>query len=104
MTAAGDKFPVGKSFRLIKRRLLLKIICQILPMNWCLLRTDPLRFTIPDMKMINPIQVVFQPFYQIHDARYMMYWMALSNAQYHSYLDSLGENEKEKLELAKTHH
>ncbi len=60
-----------------------------------------MRFTVPGMKMINPVPVVFEPFYQIHDARYMLYWMALSNAQYHSYLDSLGKNEKEKLKLQK---
>ena len=60
-----------------------------------------MRFTAPGMKMINPVPVVFQPFYQIQDARYMIYWMALSNAQYRSYLDSLGKNEKEKLKLQK---
>ena len=24
--------------------------------------------------------LMLEPFYKIHDARYMMYWMALSNA------------------------
>jgi hypothetical protein len=38
---------------------------------------------------------VLEPFYRIHDARYMMYWMALTNKQYRSYLDSLAVQEKE---------
>jgi len=49
--------------------------------------------------MINPIKVLLEPFYQIHDARYMMYWMALTSNQYRSYLDSIAANEKEKLAL-----
>jgi uncharacterized protein len=53
------------------------------------------------LKMLNPIKVVFEPFYKIHDARYMMYWMSLTNAQSKSYLDSLAVIEKEKLELQK---
>ena len=39
--------------------------------------------------------------YKIHDARYMMYWMALSNNQYQFYLDSIAYCEKEKLALQK---
>lgn len=37
--------------------------------------------------------------YQIHDARYMMYWMALTNTQYKSYHDSIETAEKEKIAL-----
>ncbi len=59
----------------------------------------PLSFLAPDLKLTNPIHVEFEPFFMIHDARYMMYWMALSSGQYRSYLDSLSILEKEKLEL-----
>lgn len=59
----------------------------------------PLSFLAPDLKMINPTHVEFEPFFMIHDARYMMYWMALSSSQYRSYLDSLSILEKEKLEI-----
>lgn len=61
----------------------------------------PLTFTASGMKMVNSIPVVFEPFYKIHDARYMVYWMALNNKQYRSYLDSVARFEKEKLELQK---
>ena len=61
----------------------------------------PLTFTASQLKLVNPINVVFEPFFAIHDARYMMYWMALSNQQYRSYIDSIAVQEKEKLELQK---
>ncbi|HVF97313.1 MAG TPA: beta-L-arabinofuranosidase domain-containing protein, partial [Flavisolibacter sp.] len=60
----------------------------------------PLHFTLPSAaKIINPVAIELQPFYEIHDARYMMYWMALSNTQYKSYLDSLSAAETEKMKL-----
>lgn len=61
----------------------------------------PLHFTANSIKMINPVNVVFEPFYKIHDARYMMYWMALSNTGYRTYLDSIAVVEKQKLDLQK---
>jgi DUF1680 family protein len=59
----------------------------------------PLAFTFPPVRMINPVKVLLEPFSQIHDARYMMYWMVLTNAQYRSYLDSIAALEKERLAL-----
>ncbi len=60
-----------------------------------------LKFTAIALKMINPVDVVFEPFYKIHDARYIMYWMALSNAGYRTYVDSIAVIEKQKLEIQK---
>jgi DUF1680 family protein len=60
----------------------------------------PLNFKI-NIKMINPIELTLEPFSQIHDARYMIYWLALTNAGYKAYLDSLANIEKEKLALEK---
>lgn len=59
----------------------------------------PLNFIMPGLKIINPVNVLLQPFYQVHDTRYMMYWMALTNNQYTSYVDSVATLEKEKLAL-----
>lgn len=64
-------------------------------------KDEPLHFTVHDVKMINPVNVELQPFYQIYDARYMMYWMGLTNNQYHAYLDSIAADEKEKMALEK---
>ncbi len=43
--------------------------------------------------------LILEPFYKIHDARYMMYWMALSQTEYQSVLDSLASVQKAELEL-----
>jgi len=60
----------------------------------------PLNFKL-NVKMINPIELTLEPFYQIHDARYMMYWLALTNEGYQAYVESLANMEKEKLALEK---
>ncbi len=64
-------------------------------------RQRPLTFVLPRTNMINPAPVLLEPFYQIHDARYMMYWMALTSSQYLSYLDSMANVEREKRALHK---
>ncbi len=43
--------------------------------------------------------LVLEPFYKIHDARYMMYWMSLSQNEYQHVLDSLAAVQKAQLEL-----
>ena len=58
----------------------------------------PLHFTL-DARMENPIQGELQPFFEIHDARYMMYWLALSEQGYKDYLDGLARAEQERREL-----
>jgi DUF1680 family protein len=87
--ASGQKLPVDKAPVIIEEDIS-KIADELVPV-----KDKPLTFTTPGLKMINPINVVLEPFYRIHDARYMMYWMALTNKQYRSYLDSLAVQEKE---------
>ena len=60
----------------------------------------PLNFRI-NVKMINPVELTLEPFSQIHDARYMMYWLALTKKGYQAYVDSLANIEIEKLALEK---
>ena len=91
--ASGKKLPVDKAPIFIDDDLP-KITDELLPV-----KNKPLNFTIPNLKMINPINVVLEPFFKVHDARYMMYWMALTSSQYSSYLDSIAADEKAKLEL-----
>jgi hypothetical protein len=61
---------------------------------------NPLMFKFSGLKMENKAELELQPFFQVHDARYMMYWMALTGNQYRSYIDSLALVEKKKLELS----
>ncbi len=60
----------------------------------------PLNFKL-NLKMINPAELTLEPFYTIHDARYIMYWLSLTNSGYKAYTDSLANIEKEKLALEK---
>jgi DUF1680 family protein len=87
--ASGQKLPVDKAPIIIEDDIS-KIAEELVPV-----KDKPLTFTSPGLKMINPINVVFEPFYRIHDARYMMYWMSLTNAQSRSYIDSLAVKDKE---------
>jgi hypothetical protein len=91
--ADGKKLPIDKAPILIEDDLP-KITDELV-----LVKDKPLTFTVPGLKMINPVEVLLEPFYKIHDARYMIYWMALTRTQYRSYLDSIAADEKEKLAL-----
>jgi uncharacterized protein len=91
--ASGQRLPIDKAPIFIKDDLS-KIADELVPVQG-----KPLTFTVPHLKMMNPLNVLMEPFYRIHDARYMMYWMSLSNTQYRSYLDSIAAGEKAKLEL-----
>jgi len=64
-----------------------------------LVKNKPLTFSLENLKMINRQGIELEPFYKIHDARYMMYWMVLSESGYEVYLDSLATEEKKMLEL-----
>jgi DUF1680 family protein len=54
---------------------------------------NPLTFTAPELNIVNSENIEFEPFYNIHDSRYMMYWMTLTNSQYQAVLDSIAEND-----------
>ncbi|PWT75641.1 MAG: hypothetical protein C5B59_08465 [Bacteroidetes bacterium] len=89
----GEKLPVDQAPIIIEddvNRLTTELVAD---------KENPLNFTIHSVKLINPINAVLQPFYQIHDARYMMYWMALSQSEYQYYVDSMASAEKDRLEL-----
>lgn len=58
----------------------------------------PLHFTLKT-KMHNAIDGELQPFFEIHDSRYMMYWLALSNDSYKTYLADLAAQEKARQAL-----
>ena len=92
---SGKRLPLDKAPIIIEDDLN-KLTNELVPV-----KGKPLHFTIPAVKLINPINVQLQPFYQIYDARYMMYWMALSNEGYQKHIDSIAASEKEKLELDK---
>ena len=90
--AVGKKLPVDKAPILINNDLE-AIANQLQPVAG-----KPLHFTI-STKMENEIRNELMPFFELHDARYMMYWLALSEDSYKSYLDKLAKDEQERQAL-----
>jgi hypothetical protein len=89
----GAKLPLDKAPILIQDNLQ-DIAADLVPVAG-----KPLSFTLRNVNMINPSNVTLEPFSGIHNARYMIYWMALTSTQYKSYVDSIAKEEKEKLAL-----
>jgi DUF1680 family protein len=91
----GQKLPIDKAPVIIEDDIS-RITDELVPV-----KDKPLTFSASGLKMLNPANVVFEPFYRIHDSRYMMYWLSLTNAQSRSYPDSLAVLERENIELKK---
>ncbi|MFW5774550.1 MAG: beta-L-arabinofuranosidase domain-containing protein, partial [Tangfeifania sp.] len=62
---------------------------------------SPFTLKLSGLKMLNAEEIVLEPFFGIHDARYSMYWMVLTSTGYQAHLDSIARVEKEMLELQK---
>ena len=58
----------------------------------------PLHFNLTT-KMVNEIRNELMPFFELHDSRYMMYWLALSEDSYKDYLTNLAKQEQERQAL-----
>jgi len=58
----------------------------------------PLHFRLT-AELHNPVEGELQPFFEIHDARYMMYWLALTPDGYASYLEETAREEQERAAL-----
>ena len=87
--ASGKKLPVNEAPILINNDIN-AIADQLQPIEG-----KPLHFTLTT-KMENPIRNEVMPFFEIHDSRYMMYWLALSEKNYKSYLDDVARQEQER--------
>ena len=90
--ASGKKLPINEAPILINNSID-DIANQLLPIDG-----KPLHFTLTT-KMENGIHNEIQPFFEIHDARYMIYWLALSEDSYKGYLDGLAKAEQERQAL-----
>ena len=90
--AVGKKLPVDQAPILINNNLE-DIANQLQPVDG-----KPLHFTL-NTRMENEIRHELMPFFELHDARYMMYWLALSEDNYKGYLDNLAKQEQERQAL-----
>ena len=89
----------GKRLPLDQAPIIIEDDIAVLPDKLEPVKGKPLTFKATQLKVVNRVNIILLAFFTIHDARYMMYWMTLTNAQYHSYLDSITQSEKEKLAL-----
>jgi DUF1680 family protein len=92
--AGGKKLPVNEAPILIEDDMQ-NIANKLQP-----IAGKPLNFKL-NVTEENGIQTNLEPFYKIHDSRYMMYWLALTKSGHKAYIDSLATIEKQKLELEK---
>ena len=90
--AGGEYLPVDKAPMLLYGEADLADCLKPVP-------GKPLHFTFEGIDILNPIEGELQPFYTIHDARYMMYWLALSKDGYQEYLADLAAEEAARLKL-----
>jgi hypothetical protein len=90
--ASGQKLPINEAPILINEDIE-AIAGQLTPVAG-----KPLHFTL-GTRMENGIHNELQPFFEIHDSRYMMYWLALSPDSYKDYLDGLARAEQERQQL-----
>lgn len=93
--AGGKKLPVNEAPIIIEDNRK-RIETSLKPVS-----SQPLYFTASSLKTTNKEKILFQPFFSIHDARYMIYWMNLSSTGYRSYLDSLSKIEAQNIALQK---
>ncbi|HLS96759.1 MAG TPA: glycoside hydrolase family 127 protein [Sphingobacterium sp.] len=63
--------------------------------------SKPLHFTLTGLQQKGAaIQLELEPFYQIHDARYILYWPQATEKQVQEMQNKMAEEEKERLALA----
>lgn len=90
--ASGRKLPVDQAPYLIANSVA-DIANDLVPVEG-----RPLHFTLKT-RMENRIEGELEPFFELHDSRYMLYWLALSADGYKEYIDNLAREEQARLEL-----
>ena len=90
--ASGKKLPVDQAPFLVANKID-DITKDLEPIPG-----KPLHFNLKT-RMENKIEGELQPFFEIHDSRYMLYWLALGSKDYKAYIDNLAREEKERLAL-----
>lgn len=94
------QYPGGKMLPVDQAPILIEDDIENIASKLMPVKDEPLHFNL-NVKMENSIDVKLEPFSNIHDARYMIYWLALTNNGYKLYMDSLSTIEKEKISLEK---
>ena len=90
--AGGMKLPLDKAPILLPKHLN-DIAKDLKPVPG-----KPLHFKLAT-RMENAIDGELQPFFEIHDSRYMMYWLALGENEYKVYMQKLADEENARQAL-----
>ena len=98
--ASGKKLPVDEAPYLVANNVE-DIAKDLVPIEG-----KPLHFTL-NTRMENKIELnpeqgitgELMPFFELHDSRYMLYWLALSSKGYKEYIANLAKEEKARMEL-----
>ena len=91
--AGGKKMPLDKAPILLPKEIS-DIAKDLRPVAG-----KPLHFTLATRTENAIPGGELQPFFEIHDSRYMMYWLALSDADYKAYTQRLADEEKARQAL-----
>ena len=93
--ASGKKLPINEAPILINDNI------DAIAEQLTTIDSRPLHFML-ETKVVNGDTnkaYELQPFFEIHDSRYMIYWLALSEQSYKGYLDGLAKAEQERQAL-----
>ena len=90
--AVGKKLPVDQAPYLIANKID-DIANDLEPIEG-----KPLHFNLKT-RMENKIDGELMPFFELHDSRYMLYWLALSSKTYKEYIANLANEEKARMAL-----
>lgn len=90
--AGGRKLPLDKAPILLPKKVE-DIVADLRPVAG-----KPLHFKLAT-RMENAIDGELQPFFEIHDSRYMMYWLALGEHEYKAYMQDLADKEQARQAL-----
>lgn len=86
------QYAVERNWLLTRLLFCCRNISTTLPKTWPV-PAKPLHFKLAT-HMENTIDGELQPFFEIHDSRYMMYWLALGENDYKAYMQKLADEEK----------
>ncbi|MCW3787263.1 glycoside hydrolase family 127 protein [Plebeiibacterium sediminum] len=90
----------GKRFPLNEAPIIIEDDFSKIPEKLVPVEGKPLTFSMEKVNMLNAEEpLMLQPFYQIHDTRYMMYWFTLTSDGYKGVLDSIKAEEAYILDL-----
>ncbi len=93
--AWGSLLPITRAPHIVgERNEILKKLENLQPVE-----NKPLHFTCPDLFQFEESEVVLEPFFGIHDNRYIIYWPSMTQEQYMEVKERRERIEKERMIL-----